>query len=245
MILVCLLSYKRPQYLRLTLSSFISKNKSLFSSHLRMIALDQCSSSATIDVFSEFRQQITTVYSVSKNFGIGWGFSQLIELSKQYPADYLLFLEDDWECKESLSPYIDDILLLFETFPTTGSLRLRSIHDPVRTVNTVTDLPISTTPWRKNFLIGNYHYVFNPHVVRAPVAEKIIPVSGEYHAMQKYEALHLQNAQLKERMFVHIGEDRAPNRLSRLDTPMPVIPYHQIPLTGDWLVPLPVGDHNE
>ena len=241
-ILVCVLSYLRPKYLHQTLSSFVQANRALFPDAMRMIVLDQCSSSETIAVLKEFERYIETVYTSEKNLGIGWGYSQLIELSKFHSAEYVLFLEDDWQCQVGLETYLDDIFSLFDIHPRVGSLRLRTIDDPIRTTNAVTDKAITTAQWRDRFLVGNYHYVFNPHVVRQAVADALIPLSGEYHAMQRYQTLDLQAAQLQDRMFIHIGEERAHGRLSRRSVPEPVIKHEKIPTTMSFVISIPLSE---
>jgi hypothetical protein len=243
MILVCILSYRRPLYLARTLEAFIHQNGELFGATMKMIALDQCTSPETAAVFSAHREYFERVYCTSDiNLGIGWGFSQLVELSRLQEVEYLLFLEDDWLCQVSLRKYLESIYELFHACPGVGVLRLRSIEAAVASVNHVILEQVRKEPWGHDFLVGNYHYVFNPHLVRSKVAQSIIPVSSEHHAQIRYNDLGLKAAQLVDRMFVHIGTQRAPGRISRAPFPEPVISRTMIPDTGELLVPLPVRE---
>jgi hypothetical protein len=245
MILVCLLSYRRPAYLERTLESFRSQNGALIGTQLRLIALDQCGSAETAAVFQAYRDCLEKVYTSEANLGIGWGFSQLVELSHLYKAGLILFLEDDWLCQVALSKHLEHILWLFRSAPDVGTLRLRTIEDAVATVNHVTEEPVHKERRGEDFLVGNYHYVFNPHLVRAEVARAMIPVAGEHHAQLRYYDLGLQGAQLVDRMFVHIGEQRAPGRISRVTAPEPVVPHTSVTDAGAFLVPLPARGVDE
>ena len=239
MILVGILSYRRPNYLARTIESFIKNNEMLFGAYLKMIALDQCSSETTMRIFEEYQCYFEKLYAIDRNVGIGWGFSQLVELSQLHEANFILALEDDWLCQTSLAKHLESILRLFQTYPNVGMLRLRSIDDPVATVNHVTYESVETKLWQENFFIGNYHYVFNPHLVRTEVARAMIPVSGEHHAQMRYQTLDLKIAQLIDTMFIHIGEKRAPGRISRLPTPEPVIPYTLVTNINEHIIQLP------
>jgi hypothetical protein len=245
MILVCVLSYRRPLYLERTLEAFIRHNGALFGTELKMIALDQCTSPETAAVFRGHRYCFEHVYYTSGvNLGIGWGFSQLVELSHVQEAEYLLFLEDDWLCHIPLHKHLDGIHRLFHTCPQVGALRLRTIEAPVAAVNHVTLEQVRKEPWEHDFLVGNYHYVFNPHLVRAEVARAMVPVASEHHAQIRYNNLGLQAAQLVDRMFVHIGVQRASGRISRVPHPEPLISHTLIPDTGELFVPLEVREVN-
>jgi hypothetical protein len=239
MILVCVLSYRRPAYLERTLASFTGHNRALIGGELRMIALDQCRSAKTAAVFQAHGDRIEKVYTSEANLGIGWGFSQLVELSHRHEAEFILFLEDDWLCQVGLAEHLEHVQWLFRTYPDVGTLRLRTVEDPVAAVNHVTMEPVYKEPRGGEFLVGNYHYVFNPHLVRAEVARSMIPVASEHHAQIRYHALGLQAAQLVDRMFVHIGDRRAPERISRVPTPEPVIRHTWVTDDGAFLVPLP------
>jgi len=239
MILLCLLSFRRPNYLARTIEAFVRHNETLLGRCLKMIALDQCASQETLGVFEGGRSYFEKVYTTEINLGIGWGFSQLVELSRLHEADFILFLEDDWLCQVPLEKHLVDIEDLFRTRPDVGTLRLRTVDDAVATVNHVTMLPVEKTRWRDSFLIGNYHYVFNPHLVRVGVARSMVPVSGEHHAQIRYQALGFQAVQLADRMFHHIGEHRAPGRISRLPAPEPIIPYGLIDGADGFFVRLP------
>jgi hypothetical protein len=246
MILVCVLSYRRPLYLARTLEAFIRQNGELFGAALKMIALDQCTSPETAAVFRAHRDCFEQVYHTSDvNLGIGWGFSQLVELSHPQEAEYLLFLEDDWLCQIPLRKHLESIRRLFHACPRVGALRLRTIEAAVAAVNHVTLEQVRREPWGHDFLVGNYHYVFNPHLVRAEVARAMIPVSSEHHAQIRYNSLGLQAAQLVDRMFVHIGTQRAPGRISRVPRPEPVISHTLIPDTDELFVPLPVREADQ
>ena len=246
MILVCILSYRRPLYLARTLEAFIHQNGEMFGDALRMIALDQCTSPETAAVFKAHQDCFEQVYYTSDvNLGIGWGFSQLVELSHLQEAEYLLFLEDDWLCQVPLRKDLESIHRLFQACPRVGALRLRTVEAAVAAVNHVTLEQVQKEPWERDFLVGNYHYVFNPHLVRADVAQAMIPVSSEHHAQIRYNDLGLQAAQLLDRMFVHVGAQRAPGRISQVPRPEPVIPHTLIPGTDELFVPLPVREADQ
>ena len=123
-----------------------------------------------------------------------------------------------------------------------GAIRLRTIDDAVATFNHVTLEPVRKEEWQESFLIGNYHYVFNPHLVKAEVARSVIPVSGEHHAQIRYHDLGLKVAQLIDKLFIHIGEQRATGRISRVPIPKQVIPYELVADTNKFVVQLPLEE---
>jgi len=242
MILVCFLSFRRAEYLAQTVNAFIQHNQALLGTTLKMIALDQCTLQDTVAVFKDQRRHFEKVYTTTENHGIGWGFSQLVELSRIYRADFILYLEDDWLCQLPLEKHLQGILQLFRTRPDVGTTRLRTMEDAVATVNHATAQPVQTERWQESFLIGNYHYVFNPHLVRMEVARSMIPVSSEHHAQLCYHALGLQAAQLADTMFVHIGQHRAPGRISRVPAPRPVLSCEWVAQAKEFVVALPIKE---
>jgi hypothetical protein len=238
MILVTLLSYRRPRCLAKTLDSFTGLNGDLIGSHLVLIALDQEHNDSTSAVFRQYSRFFHRVFTTRHNLGIGWGFSQLLELSRLYAPEFILFLEDDWVCRIPLDSYLPRIYRMFLQHPRVGTLRLRNVKDPVATVNHVSGEALSTGKWEDTFLIGNYHYVFNPHLVRARLARRLIPAAGEHHAQILYHRQHLQGAQLMDGMFDHIGKERAPARISRVPQPLKVVPHRHVVHKHSFFVPL-------
>jgi hypothetical protein len=165
-----------------------------------------------------------------------------VELSKLYSPEFILFLEDDWECRLPLDKFLLKIYCLFSHNPHVGTLRLRNVNDPVAIVNHVSGENISAKEWENLFLIGNYHYVFNPHIVRNDVALDLIPIASEHHAQINFHKKDLQGAQLMAEMFDHIGKNRAPARISRLPYPENIIPYSMFLKDNTFYIRIPTLD---
>ena len=71
-------------------------NENLLNTSLKIIALDQWASEETMTIFERNQEYFEKVYTTEKNLGIGWGFSQLVELSRLYETECIVYLEDDW-----------------------------------------------------------------------------------------------------------------------------------------------------
>ncbi|MCA9069933.1 MAG: hypothetical protein KDA84_13465, partial [Planctomycetaceae bacterium] len=217
LILVGVLSYRRPDYLQQTLEAFLARNATLLDGTIQLIGLDQAATESTRQVFDQFRESFEAVYFTPENHGIGWGYSQLVRCAANHGAEFYLHLEDDWLCRESLADYLSPLLELFRQSDV-GTIRLRTIADPIDGMNHVTQEPLTFVDWDANFEVGDFHYVFNPHLVRLKVSQKLIPCVSEHDAQIRYHKLGLRAARLKAHVFEHGGHRRAAGRISRRES---------------------------
>lgn len=208
---VVILTYRRPQYLQRTISTFIRQNKGklgMFS--LRLLVqggLDQ----GTAAVIKQWERHIDFVDVREKNVGAAQGYNICMKEALDLKTTYLLHLQDDWESREPLSKYIPEIFNLMNTNKTIGCIRLRSIHNVRPNVskrNIISKAGIKWSRGTKNILVGNAHFTLNPTILHRGVVERMIPIKKEHHAQQKFHKLGLQAAQLDASCFWHIGHKR-------------------------------------
>lgn len=222
MIRAAILTYKRPGYFRRTLKSFIDMNGSLLERKKikLMIVIQDQPSIGTVLTIRRFWKWIHDV-RIKSNQGIGGGYSFVMDENIRLGADLILYLEDDWECREPLEKYWDEIMDLFEIEKNVGYIRLRTQRDRTNFTNRFRlDVPSRIIPeqFSENIILTTLGFSWNPQIIRADVIDQIIPLYNEKDAAIKYAELRMDTAKLMANVFHHIGTERTPIGRSRFMT---------------------------
>jgi len=208
MLPIVIITYKRPQYLQRTICSFIEQNKNNLDMFSLRILIQGGLDKGTAEVIEKWKEYFDFIDVREKNEGCAQGYNISMQEALKLNTPYLLFLEDDWESKESLSNYLPEIFDLMNTDKTIGYIRLRNVNAKVWKTNVISKKPVKWDRTSKHILVSNAHFTFNPIILRCDVVEQMGVLKGEYHAQQKYHELELQVAQLDASCFCHIGDER-------------------------------------
>ncbi len=214
---VAIVTYRRPEYLKQTLDSFIDLNG---AERFKFLILSQATEADTVKVINLYDDYLFYTELSNENLGCSGGYSHIMQKALQLKTPYLLFLQDDWESQESLLPYLDEILGLLKVSPDVGYVRLRTIKSRVCRTNRITSKPIKYKERTDHVMVGNAHFTLNPSIAKNSVITRMLPVFKELNAMEKYHKLGLLTGQLRAKCFVHIGSKRAmtqiPGRRKRI-----------------------------
>lgn len=204
-----ILTFKRPEYLDLTIGSFLNLNANILDRFSIRVLVQGGDDPETTAVINKYTDHIDHIDTLNENVGAGRGFSRLMEQAVREKRRYVFHLEDDWQSKESLEPYIKEIMTYMDENRNVGQIRLRSIFSPVCTKNPFRGL--KKVLWKKkgNIKKGPAIFTFNPAITRISVMKEILPVTSEKETCIKYDALNLDCAQLVADCFHHIGIERA------------------------------------
>lgn len=229
-----ILTYQRPEYLEIALESFFKLNYECIDIFSPVVVLAQGADDDTLNlVYNKFGTYIDKVIELKSNHGCSWGYTFLNQELLEENTDLVMHLQDDWKSTEPLTHYLGKdsfsgyennkgIFQLFEEREDVGYIRLRSSHwSKVSNVNRISRKRIKWNNWGTKFkkyvrvVIGNAHYTFNPTIIRTSVLKKILPVSEERDAMEKYHKLNLLVGHLRSNCFMHIGHDRAITEIAK------------------------------
>ena len=205
---VTILTYQRPEYLKLTLESFLDLNG---TERFIFFILAQGSDPETRKVLEPYAKLFEHQWHLDLNLGCSGGYSFIMRrvLDWGLESPYIFHLQDDWELRESLLPYLDEILALLRISPDIGYVRLRTVKSRVAKTNRVTQQRIVYRKRSPNVYVGNAHFSLNPSIARNSTIEQMLPIRKELDAMHKYDKLNLLTGQLDAKCFVHIGSKRA------------------------------------
>lgn len=222
-----IITYQRPEYLKRTLESFFKVNYESLYIFKPVVVLIQGFDEETANVVTKFNSHIDRIIALRSNNGCAWGYTLLNRELLEEGSDLIMHLQDDWLSTEPITNYLGEdrfsgyennkgIFDLFEERKDVGYVRLRSsIWSKVSNRNRITGEYIKWSMWATKFkkysriLIGPAHYTFNPTIIRTSVLRKILPVTEEHDAMEKYHKLKLLTAHVRGNCFMHIGEERA------------------------------------
>jgi hypothetical protein len=208
-IVMTLMTYKRGQYLKRTIESLLDKNPNILS-RLRIILLVQGPNDApTESVIDEFKSIFDKILRPGINLGTGGGFTYLMKHSLDTECSFVLNLEDDWLSNEGFEKYLDEILKFLKKDEDVGFIRLRSIEEKISPINLISKKEIKHDIVTANIRKGNYHFSFNPIIIKTSVIPFLLPAQNEVTCEKKYELLGLQGAQLMAKCFIHVGNKRA------------------------------------
>jgi hypothetical protein len=227
------LTYQRSDYLNKTLESFFKINYESLHIFKPIVVMVQGMDLVTSSVLGKYGSYIDRVINLKSNHGCAWGYTLLNQELMEEETDLVMHLQDDWLSTEPLINYLDEdrfsgyknnkgVFQLFEERKDVGYVRLRSATwSKVSVINRISRKKIKWNKWATKYnkysrlVIGNAHYTFNPTIIRTSVLRRLLPVTKEQHAMEKYHKMKLLAAQLRGNCFMHIGDDRAVTKIGK------------------------------
>lgn len=205
---IAMLTYKRPDLLERTIDSFIQFNRD-YMDRFRFFIFVQQYDLDTLALLRFYRNIFDEIILSKKNVGFSDGLLTVLDrAAHRCPyANYLMILEDDWESYESLGTHLDKIIKFFESNPSIGYIRLRTIHQRVFNKNAMTKERIKYVPVDDLIYKGNMHFSANPTIFRKDILQhfKEYGVKKEAHMVQICHYLGECGAQLRRDCFWHIG----------------------------------------
>lgn len=214
MIPLGMLTYKRPDFFRQTLESFIHLNYACLDRFI-LLLLVQDVDDETQKVIDDFKEYLHTVV-YGENVGCAAGYSKVMEMCLEYDPPLVMYLEDDWLSTEPLTHYLDLIERMFKERQEIGYIRLRSIKGKQpASYNLISREDIrrsarhSVFKGKEIITKGRLHFTFNPTITRSKVIASLLPSTLELTTIKQYHKTGLEGAQLEANCFKHIGSYRA------------------------------------
>ena len=211
---VTFLTYRRPEYLKRALGSFIKMNKNILNRFFLLLLIQE-PDQETEKVVSSYLSFFSSIYRLPKNIGCAGGYSFIMKKAVAIDCKYIIHIQDDWESKESLIPYLDEVIEGMDKKPDIGYTRLRSVYESISKKNRATGKAIKYKRISDNFTEGNAHFTLNPTIIRKEAVQKMLPITEELDAMRKYAKLYTVSGHLESNCFVHIGTERAFTEIKR------------------------------
>lgn len=206
---IAMLTYKRPDLLQRTLTSFVEYNRDYLDRFRFFIFVQNWPDPETVSVISFYSSLFDEVILSKSNLGSVCGMiNSLDRAALRCPnSKYLMILEDDWESRDSLGKYLDQILEFLDSDPSVGYIRLRSTHQRVFNKNRMTKAKIKYIPVNDLIFKGNMHFTMNPIIFRRELLQHFheYPMSKEIHMVEVCHYLEECGAQLNKDCFWHIG----------------------------------------
>jgi len=206
---VGMLTYKRPDLLMRTLESFVDHNRNCLDRFRFFILIQACPDPATMSVVNNHANLFDEVIQSKDNLGHGHGFLTILDRCvEKYPdSKYLMMLEDDWESRDSLGKYLDEILKFLDADESVGYIRFRTTRQRVYNKNRMTKEEIWYKPVTDHIYKSNGHFTTNPVFFRSELLQqfKDYPVHKEIHMVEVCHLLGECGAQLRRGCFWHIG----------------------------------------
>jgi len=211
MIPIGILTYKRADYLKRTIESFLDLNSDRLDMFPLLLLIQGGYDKETDLAIEQFEKHIYRTYISEENLGCAAGYNKVMGYALSRETDLVMHLQDDWESRESLSKYIDEIINVFKEHQDIGYMRLRAWRLGTRVCgrNRITREGIGYDSVSENVAKSNAHYTLNPTIIRSSVLKKMLPITKELDAMHKYHELNMKAAQLLANCFRHIGAARA------------------------------------
>lgn len=208
-IALTVLSWNRAGFLRKTLDSLLLHNADAVK-EMRCIVLDNGSLDESRDFLNSLDMWDEKIY-LEENIGFGAGTTQLLESFLKTDCDYLLHLENDWECLRG--GWIEESIDFLDSLDDVGFVRLSGRHVPYLNHNSVSKERLQWTEeivFGDNFYkISNGHYTTNPALLKRSAVEKIVPMVDELEGQGKYFKTGLRiGAMVRNQAFMHIQPSR-------------------------------------
>lgn len=147
-----ILSYNRPQLLKLTLDSLIYSLK--FSDVKKEIILfDQNSNTETKKVIQNYAGFIDKIVFSDKNVGMAQGWNNMFEISN---GDYIITIEDDWFCNSVGSAWLENGIEIMEKHSNMAYVKLRKLYDGQFGLGFVNHEPWSVNPFPSDVVKTGY-----------------------------------------------------------------------------------------
>lgn len=207
-ITLCLTIGKRPDELKQTLQSLLSKVQFKY-----IIAINDFGDGQTNAVFYELCPQGQLI-----NLGYNLGHHQAVDLMYgKITTPYIFHCEDDWIF--DTAPNIDEVIQLLENDDTVVSVSLRQLSDFNFSNEEFDKIEYIDSPHlshaKLNALHEQWHgYTFNPHITKLETYQQIAPLSKfkkERHISRYLRQSGKYVAYLKQGACHHIGFDSVAN----------------------------------
>ena len=206
---VAILTYRRAGYFKQTLESFIEFNRESLSMYRIIVLVQGDMDRGTPKVIRAYRKYLHEVTHVRENKGCAGGYITIMTKVSKLGYPYIMFLQDDWESRESVSPYVPEIVEMMEKHKEVGYTRLRTITERVAHKNRITRQGIYNKPVSDHIFLTNAHFSMNPQIIRSVILPKFTPFFKEKEGMILYNRRGYLSAQLRAKCFHHIGRKRA------------------------------------
>lgn len=208
---VGILTYKRAEYLKRTIESFMDLNHDRLEMFPLILLVQGGYDKETDLVIERYYRFFNRILISKENLGCAEGYNEVMGYTLLRRTELVMHLQDDWESRDSLSTYIDEIIDLFKQHEDIGYIRLRAWRLGTRVCgkNRITRTGISYDKVSENIAKTTAHYTLNPTIIRSSVLKEMLPINKELDAMRKFHNLDMRAAQLYANCFRHIGEARA------------------------------------
>lgn len=219
---VLFLTYERVHLLRRTLESFVRNTD---YPHLELVVSDDGSSTAVQEDIRDMPFDKVVLAPRNRGSGSNYNAGQ-----RACSGEYLLFLQDDWEC-QGPAGYLRDAVKALQAHPKIGLVRFYGLDTGVNAVRPI-DEDLFEIQKPERVTSANRHvYSDTPHLKSRALIEAV----GEYRegvpteqCELEYQDRFLQQdrfcaaflPQYMNRVFVHIGEAesfRTRSRSARLE----------------------------
>lgn len=206
-----ILTYKRSEYLKRTVESFLELNSDRLEMFPLILLVQGGYDKETDLVIDRYYRFFNRILISKDNLGCAEGYNEVMGYALLRKTELVMHLQDDWESRESLSEHIDEIMDLFKQHEDIGYIRLRAwwLGTRVCGKNRISREGISYDKVSDNIAKTTAHYTFNPTIIRSSVLKQILPFNKELDAMSKFHSLNMKAAQLYANCFRHIGAARA------------------------------------
>lgn len=208
---VGILTYKRSEYLKRTIESFLDLNVDRLEMFPLILLVQGGYDKETDLVIDRYYRFFNRILISKENLGCAEGYNEVMGYTLLRRTELVMHLQDDWESRDSLSAHIDEIIDLFKHHKDVGYIRLRAWRLGTRVCgkNRITREGISYDKVSESIAKTTAHFTLNPTIIRSSVLKQMLPIKKELDAMSKYHALDMKAAQLFANCFRHIGAARA------------------------------------
>lgn len=208
---VGILTYKRAEYLKRTVESFLDLNSERLKMFPLILLVQGGYDKETDLVIDRYYRFFNRILISKENLGCAEGYNEVMGYALLRKTELVMHLQDDWESRDSLATYIDEIMDLFEQHEDVGYIRLRAWRLGTRVCgkNRISRKGISYDKVSENIAKTDAHFTLNPTIIRSSVLKQMLPITKELDAMGKFHDLNMKAAQLYANCFRHIGAARA------------------------------------
>jgi len=206
---VTVLTGARPGSLASTLSSLRVRAPRLCRGS-RVVVLHNGGDASTTTVLERHGNWIDTVAVTETMLPIGAAVTRLWKLALEGACGTILHLEDDWRCVQPEQAWLPAAAeLLAGGEPTVAQVRLRLASERVLTYHARRMTRLRWNSRNGHRISPDAHFTFNPSLLPASVARRLVPCTGEPAAMDAFERCRegRKVAQLVPGAFVHTGGD--------------------------------------
>jgi glycosyltransferase involved in cell wall biosynthesis len=206
---VVITSYNRPALLEKTVRSFLAHNT---YAPIELVLADDGSDESAKRKMKEL--PFDTFEFADENSGLGANTNRGLGAAK---GDFILQLQDDWECIDS-TPFLADSVALFDAHPEVGLIKLTDRHHHLNYASKMVEGAGTARFYDHKGEQGKFYYSDNPHIKTRAFVNSIGPYK-ESRYMQRTE-LDMRDRFLRQEHFIaayieghntfrHIGEDQS------------------------------------